>query len=71
MPDLLSIHTSDDLDALVERLAERLAAAPLPPADPPEDRSELLEALGQMDPDDLSPKQAHDLLYRLKQLAKQ
>ena len=43
------------------------APAPTPVEPPPH---AALEELRAIDPDDLSPRQAHELLYRLKQLAK-
>jgi DNA mismatch repair protein MutS len=40
------------------------------PAEPPPEPRALLEELDAIDPDSLSPRQALELIYRLKQLAK-
>jgi len=58
--------------ALLEQQAlqaqgDLFAAAPVPAAPEPH---ALLDALQSIDPDELSPRQAHELIYRLKQLAK-
>jgi DNA mismatch repair protein MutS len=45
------------------------AAAPVePPADPPSETDPLVEALAALEPDQLSPREALDALYRLKSL---
>ena len=48
-----------------DRQAEQMS---LFPAAPPPDKHPAVEALERLDPDDLSPRQALDALYRLKKL---
>jgi len=52
----------------VQAQGDLFAAAPAPAAGPRP--QPLLDELQAIDPDELSPRQAHELIYRLKQLAK-
>ena len=68
---LKTLERGEQRGALI-RLAEDLplfsAARAASPA-PPTERSALLAALAELRPDELSPRDALDLLYRLKALA--
>ncbi|MCA8927385.1 MAG: DNA mismatch repair protein MutS [Alphaproteobacteria bacterium] len=79
--EVLKLLEEGDQGSAVRRLVEDLplfaAAAPKPPpapevaaapATPPPPR-ELLRVLGETDPDSLTPREALDMLYRLKRLA--
>ncbi|MDP6952980.1 MAG: DNA mismatch repair protein MutS, partial [Alphaproteobacteria bacterium] len=66
--EVLALLESDESQGVAARLADDLplfAASRPPPAQPP---SPALEALSQTELDDLSPRQALELLYRLKTL---
>jgi DNA mismatch repair protein MutS len=62
------------LDPLSDELplfARPAAEAPPPAAPPPQaavERHPALEALAGLDPDSLSPREAHEMIYRLRSL---
>jgi DNA mismatch repair protein MutS len=55
--------------ALVDDLPLFSAAPPPPPA-PKQESSPALDMLGDIHPDDLTPRAALDMLYKLKEAAK-
>ena len=52
----------------IEQASPAAAAAPLPQTDLFDRRQGLIDALREAEPDHLSPRQALDLLYRLRTL---
>ncbi|MFN9196146.1 MAG: MutS-related protein, partial [Pseudomonadota bacterium] len=73
MPPLLLRQARATLEALEAQAAEGRAQVDLfaqPPAAAPPEPGPLERALAAIDPDRLSPREALDALYRLKQLQK-
>jgi DNA mismatch repair protein MutS len=57
------------LDHFSSRRDSDLFGAVAPPADPAPADSALRDRLKSLDPDAMSPRDAHDILYELKRLA--